>query len=380
MYKRDDDGRLTGWVKEGAGWQFFTEVFEVNDEIHQQSVRDFLQVLSEHGVTTVYDGGNLDFSDRVYSFLSELEKAGELPLRYEGTYMVSTPQRRNHAVAAMQRFRAAYGGERLQFNTIKLFMDGIDENRSGAMLEPYTDDPDYVSDTTLSIEELRDFLIELHEEKFDLHVHVIGDLAVKRVLDAVEEAQAAVGDDFYPRVSTAHLQNVHESDRARFGELGVSANFTPWWHGLDDPDPAAAGLGPERSNDTYTALPLFESGGNVTFSSDDWRLDVLSPFLGMQVGHTRQYPPELLDEGADPDAFRLPATERLPLELMLKGYTINGAYQLRMEERIGSIETGKSADFVVLGEDLFEVDPYALSATRPDAVVMEGELIQGALE
>ena len=258
-------------------------------------------------------------------------------------------------------------------------MDGIDENRSGAMLEPYTDDPNYVSNTMLSVEELRDLLLELHEEQFNLHVHVIGDLAVKSVLDAVELARADVGENFYPRISMGHLQNIHESDYARFAELDVSANFTPWWHGVDVPDPAAAGLGPERSNDTYRAKAIFDSGGNVTFSSDDWRLDVLSPFLGMQVGHTRQYPRDWLGEDEDPDAFRQPASEKLPLELMVKGSTMGGAYQLRMEDRIGSIETGKSADFVVLGENLFDVDPYTLHATKPNAVVMEGELIQGAL-
>jgi len=379
IYKRDDSGRLTGWVKEGAGWQFFADVFEVNDEIHQQSVRAFLQTLSGFGVTTVYDGGNLDFSDIVYGFLSELEKAGELPLRYEGTYMISTPERRKFAVAEMKRFREAYGGERLQFNTVKLFMDGIDENRSGAMLEPYIDDPNYVSNTMLSVEDLRDLLLELHEERFNLHVHVIGDLAVKSVLDAVELARAAVGEEFYPRVSMGHLQNIHESDYARFAELDVSANFTPWWHGVDVPDPAAAGLGPERSNDTYRARAIFDTGGNVTFSSDDWRLDVLSPFLGMQVGHSRQNPREWLGESEDPAAFRQPASEKLPLELMVKGSTMGGAYQLRMEDRIGSIETGKSADFVVLGENLFDVDPYTLHAIKPNAVVMEGKLIQGAL-
>jgi predicted amidohydrolase YtcJ len=379
MYKRDDSGRLTGWVKEGAGWQFFSDVFEVHDDIHQESVRGFLQTLSEHGVTTVYDGGNLDFSDHVYGFLSQLEKDGELPLRYEGTYMISVPERRKLAIAEMKRFRQAYGGERLQFNTIKLFMDGIDENRSGAMLEPYTDDPDYVSDTMLSIEDLRDFLLELHEEKFNLHIHVIGDLAVKSVLDAVEAARGAIGEDFYPRVTMAHLQNIHPSDRARFADLGVSANFTAWWHGVDEPDPAAAGLGAERTNDTYTAKPLFDAGANVTFSSDDWRLDVLSPFLGIQVGHTRQYPREWLAEGSDPDAFRHPAVEKLGLDLMLKGYTINGAYQMRMEEKIGSIQAGKVADFVVLSENLFDVDPYSIHTIKADAVVMEGEVIQGAL-
>ena len=379
MYKRDDTGRLTGWVKEGAGWQHFARVFEINDEIHRASVRDFLHTLSAHGVTTVYDAGNLDYSDRVYSLLAELERAGEMPLRYEGTFMIFTPERRHEAVAEMKRFRSEYGGERLRFNTIKLFMDGINENRSGAMLAPYSDDPGYVSDTTLSVEDLRDFLLELHEEKFDLHVHVIGDLAVKSVLDAVEAARAIVGADFFPRVTTAHLQNIHPGDRPRFAELGVGANFTPWWHGLDVPDPAAAGLGPERSNDTYTAAQLFETGAKVTFSSDDWRLDVLSPYLGMQVGHTRQYPPFLTDDNAPQEDFRRPASEKLPLELMLRGYTINGAWQMRMEDRIGSIESGKLADFVVLEESLFEVDPTLLHVTSPDAVVIEGAVLHGNL-
>ena len=380
IYKRDDDGRLTGWLKEGAGWQFFGQVFEINEDIHNASVREFLQYLSMRGVTTLYDGGNLDYSDAVYQLLYDLEEAGELPIRYEGTYMVSVPARRAHAVAEMRRFREAYGGERLQFNTIKLFMDGIHENRSSAMFEPFTDDLDYESNTTLTPEELHDWLIELHEAQFDLHIHAIGDFAVNVVLEGVEMARATVGDDFYPRVTMAHLQNIHPGDRERFAELGVSANFTAWWHGIDSPDPALAGLGPERSHQSYPVRPLYDSGANVTFSSDDWRLDVLSPFLGIQVGHTRQYPDIMLSGDQDPEAFKGPASEKLPLEYMIRGFTINGAYQLRMEDRIGSIESGKSADFVVLPENLFEVNPKTIYTLMPDAVIMEGELIQGQME
>ena len=380
IYKRDDDGRLTGWLKEGAGWQFFGQVFEINEDIHNASVREFLQYLSMRGVTTLYDGGNLDYSDAVYQLLYDLEEAGELPIRYEGTYMVSVPARRAHAVAEMRRFREAYGGERLQFNTIKLFMDGIHENRSSAMFEPFTDDLDYESNTTLTPEELHDWLIELHEAQFDLHIHAIGDFAVNVVLEGVEMARTTVGDDFYPRVTMAHLQNIHPGDRERFAELGVSANFTAWWHGIDSPDPALAGLGPERSHQSYPVRPLYDSGANVTFSSDDWRLDVLSPFLGIQVGHTRQYPDIMLSGDQDSEAFKGPASEKLPLEYMIRGFTINGAYQLRMEDRIGSIESGKSADFVVLPENLFEVNPKTIYTLMPDAVIMEGELIQGQME
>ena len=84
-------------------------------------------------------------------------------------------------------------------------------------------------------------------------------------------------------------------------------------------------------------------------------------------------------DSQNPEDFRAPASEKLPIELLINGYTINGAYQLRMENQIGSIEAGKDADFVVLGEDLFAADPYSLHKTLPEAVVMEGELIRGAL-
>jgi len=380
VYARDEAGELTGWVKEGAGWQHFAEQFPVDVEVHQKGMVDFLDTLSEYGVTTVYDGGNFGYEDQVYSFLSQLDKSGRLPLRYEGTYQIYVPERRFGAVAEMRRFQKQYGSPRLQFKTIKLFMDGINENRTGAMLEAYSDNPDYIGNTMLSVEELRDFLIELHEEKFDLHIHIIGDMAARRVLDGVEAAKQQVGDSFYPRVTVAHIELADPADFERFAELGVIANFTPWWLGVDIGSVVAPAAGPERMARTYTAKSLFDAGALVTFSSDDWgRLDVLSPYLGMQVGHNRQYPKEWLAEGENGSAFRLPESEKLDLELMVRGYTINGAHQFRLEDDIGSIEVGKSADLVVLDDNLFDMDRYAIHTTKPSAVMMEGEIIQGQL-
>ena len=379
-YVRDENGELTGWVKEGAGWQHFAEVFKIDPAVHRAQVIEFLSILSEHGVTTVFDGGNLDYGDEVYGLLSELEKSGELPLRYEGTYMIFTPERRHLAVQEMKRLQSAYGGERLRFRTIKLFMDGINANRSGGMLGPYADDPDYIGTTMLTVDELRDFLLELHEARFNLHVHAIGDLATRTVLDAVEAAKAKVEGDFYPRVTIAHLQIVDPADWPRFAKLGVSANFTPWWHGVSARDPDVVALGAERSARTYIAKPLFDSGANVTFSSDDWTPDVLSPFLGMQVGHNRQFPDEwLADRGSDISAFRPPESEKLDLDLMLKGYTINGAYPFRLEGQIGSIEVGKLADLLVLDENLFDMNRAEIYKIKPLAVMMEGEFIHGGI-
>ncbi len=385
-YVRDQDGELTGWVKEGAGWQHFAKQFPINDDagkrLHEETIVSTLQTLSEYGITTLYDAGNFGYEDQVYGILSKLEGEGRLPIRYEGTYQIFTPERTKLAISEMKRFRNTYGGERLQFNTIKLFMDGINENRSGGMLEPYTDDPGYVANTMLTVDELRDFLIELNQEKLDLHVHTIGDLAVRTVIDAVEAAKDVVKDSFYPRVTIAHLELINPDDFSRIKDLGIISNFTPWWLGINNDDVVKASLGADRYANLYQPRSLFDIGAIVTFSSDEWwggdMLNTsLSPYFGMQVGHNRQYPKELWEEGED--KIRAPASERLDLEMMIRGYTTNGAYQLRMENEIGSIETGKLADLLVLDENLFDVDRYEIWKIKPSIVIMDGELIRGSL-
>lgn len=379
-YVRDENGEPNGWVKEGAGWQHLTDQFDVDTQIHEKGMTAFLNTLSEHGVTSVYDGGNFGYEDRVYGFLSKLDRSGMLPVRYEGTYQIFVPEMKNSAIAELKRLRRTYGGNRLRFNTIKLFMDGVFANRTAAVLEPYEDVPGNLGSTMMSTDELRDFLLELNEEKIDLHVHVVGDRSLQTVLDAVEAAKGVVEGDLYSRVTLAHMILIDPEDFSRIKELGVIANFTPWWRGAETNPPRLQALGEERFARIETAKPLFDLDAFVTFSSDEWILDVLSPFLGMQVAHNRQSPnewssEELLEQGA----IELPESERLDLESMVRGYTINGAYQLRMEDQIGSIQAGKLADLVVLDETLFEMDRYEIYKIKPSVVIMEGELIHGTL-
>ena len=386
MYKRDRTGELTGWVKEGAGWQHFAEHFPIKDDahktLHEKSMVDGLDTLASSGVTTLYDAGNFGFEDVVYGFMAGLEKKGDLPVRYEGTYQVFTPDRVKLAAREIKRYREEFGGERLQFNTVKLFMDGIYKNRSSAMLEPHRDDPDAIMDTMLSVDELRNFLLELHRERLDLHIHAMGDLAVRRVLDAVEAAIAVEADNFYPRVTLSHLGLIDPADLPRIKALDVISNYTPWWFTDEQGDPLKTSLGAERYEKMYSAKTLMDLGITVTFSSDEWwggelLPTYLNPYFGMQVGHTRQTPKEWW--GGDGEVARPPRDERLSMEQLIAGYTRHAAYQLRMEDRIGSIETGKLADLVVLNDNLFDMDPYAIWQVAPAAVLMEGKTVRGAL-
>ena len=385
VYVRDESGDPTGWIKEGAGVQYLASAFPVVEKTHRErhraSVAQTLKTLSRHGVTAVFDAGNKGFGDLTYSVISDLDKNGELPLRYFGTYQIFTPDRVHTAVAEIRRFREEFGSERLQFNSVKVFMDGINANRSAAYLTPYEGSRKSVN-TLLTVKELTELLIELHHEKLDLHVHSIGSRSARTVLDAVERAKNRMGPEFFPRVTLAHLAYIHPDDLRRIAELNVIANFTPWWFGSSVNDPDAKLLGAKRFANMYRAKSVVDSGAIYTFSSDEWwggdmLATYLSPYLGMQVGHTRQYPRDWWL--TDNDGVKQPVEERLSISDLLKGYTVNGAYQLRLEDTLGSIQTGKWADFVVLNQNLFTAPSNEIAETATLAVFLNGELITGDL-
>ena len=377
-FVRDADGEPTGWIKEWAAWPYAQHLTDVDRESNKEGIDTFLEYLSGHGVTSLLDAGNNNYHDLTYSLLAELEAAGRLPVRYEGSYHIYLPDQVPDAIDELQRLRRTYGSERLRFNTIKIHFDGTNEIRTGALLEPFSDDPGNLGATLLDTEELRDFIVQLHEARIDLHLHIVADRGVRIALDAVQAARSSVDGELYPRVTICHLDLIDTADYPRFKQLGVIANYTPQWHGLGDRPPlTAATLGP-RFERMLLVQPLLDDGAVVTFSSDVVSLSGMeraNPYLGMQIGHNRQY-----HQQGEAAPIRLPMTERLDLEDLIKGYTLSGAYQLRMEGQLGSIVVGKLADLVVLDRNLFEIDRYEIHEIRPEAVIMEGEIIRGSLD
>ncbi len=376
-FVRDADGEPTGWIKELAAWPYSQHLADVDRESNKEGIVTFLEYLARHGVTSLWDAGNFNYHDLTYSLLAELEAAGRLPVRYEGSYHIYLPDQVPDAIDELRRLRRTYGGERLRFNTIKIHFDGTNEIRTGALLEPFSDDPGNRGATLLDTEQLRDFIVQLHEARIDLHLHIRGDRGIRIALDAVEAARRSVDGELYPRVTICHLDLIDTADYPRFKQLGVIANYTPQWLGLGDRPPLTAGtLGPRYAR-MFLVQPLLDDGAVVTFSSDVVSLrgmERANPYLGMQIGHNRQY-----HQQGEAAPIRLPMSERLDLEDLIKGYTLSGAYQLRMEDQLGSIEVGKLADLVVLDRNLFEIDRYEIHEVRPEAVIMEGEIIRGSL-
>jgi len=371
---RDADGEPTGWVKE-SGIDAQLKAAGIGEQISADSLAGFLDYLVSQGVTLVFDAGN---GDKGYRAAAQLEAEGRMPLRYEGSYRIDDDSQIDGAVQELKRLRSTYGGERVKFNTIKIMLDGVSEIRTSAVLEQFLGEENNLGKTLFKTLRLRDFILELHEEAIDLHLHTVGDRAVRTALDAVEAAHVKFGGAPDVRITLCHLEVIDDADFDRFNELNIFSNFSPQWHG-GHIQGAQLTLGQERYDRMFRVQPLLDRNVTVTFSSDitnagKWKTGRASPFFGMQVGHTRKEP----EFGAN-STVRPPENERLSIENMIRGYTINGATQLGMEDDLGSIEVGKSADLVVLDRNIFESLPTQIRFARPTVVLMEGTVISGSL-
>ncbi|MFC0316114.1 amidohydrolase [Gordonia phosphorivorans] len=374
-FQRDENGDLTGWGIEGAGWTALSAVARIlgpTDEV-REILQTYLDYLVAHGVTTLFDAGNLGFFDMIYQTLSELDAAGTLPLRYEGCHHVYLPTQLDTAVSELRRLQATYTGPNIGFRTVKVHFDGLHTAKTGALLEPYSNAPHTRGATLVSEDRMVDFIVELHEEELDLHVHCWGDQSARTMLNAYDRARRQVGNDLAVRLTLTHLPLLAEEDIPRFAELGVIASFTPAWNGDVPTEFFEESYGPERTGRVFRIRPLIESGAVLAFCSDTVSLgwiDFSDPFYSMQVSHNRQ----AADGGPNAPVLGDPA-ERLELTDLVRGYTRGAAYQLRMESTHGSIEPGKAADLMVVDRDVFTENRYRIKDTRVLETIRAGRTI-----
>ncbi|HEY6551795.1 MAG TPA: amidohydrolase family protein, partial [Vicinamibacteria bacterium] len=220
-----------------------------------------------------------------------------------------------------------------------------------------------------SDEALRALVARLVEKDFAVHVHAIGDRAVRMTLDAFESSRQASLDRGL-RHQIAHLQVIESEDVPRFRDLGVVANFEPLWAFADAyvRDLTWPALGPARSKRMYPIADLARSGAVVAFGSD-WSVSSPNPLEGIQVAITRQAvePKERTEPLLPEQAIDLPTA--------LAAYTIGPAYAHGLESETGSLEVGKAADLVVLSENLFKVDPREIAKARVLLTLLEGQAV-----
>ncbi len=269
------------------------------------------------------------------------------------------------------QFRAKWtiDPEFLRADAVKIFADGVVEypSQTAALLEPYLEaagrptnnrGPTYIPQDRL------DRIVSAADAAgFTVHIHAIGDRAVRSALDAFADARRRNGPRD-GRDQIAHLELVDPADFPRFKELGVIANFQLLW-AERDPYVVKATLpylGPERSRYLYPARSLRDAGALIAGGSD-WGVSTFNPFAAMEHAVTRREA-----RGQEP----LLPEQSITLQEAVDAYTINAAYALKQERTTGSLEPGKLGDLIVLDRDIFAIDPFDLHNTRVLATYLDG--------
>ena len=388
-YERDENGKMTGYLIEMTEMPItLSHSKTITKEQIRHSLDGMLKFLTSHGVTTVFEAatpGALEFHERVYEVLCELDNEGKLPINVEGSYTLYDPKQFDGAIEGLKSYNRRFHTEHVKARTMKIMMDGTLGIRTACLVNPYTD-TGTTGNTVITVERLTQLLKDLNENGFDLHVHSVGEGAVRTVLDATENAKRELGDAFKMQITCAHIEIMCDEDIERFAELGVFANFTPFWHGGNcisgGHEKAVSFLGEERADKMYRCITMWNTGATVTWSSDsvmfnDYVLDTWNPYVGFEVGMTRK---DLNLAAVPGDYSTVPfypqAKECISVEQMILGYTINSARQLRLDGLKGSIEAGKDADFLVFGKSLLDMDPKEIRLTVPESVYLRGKLCE----
>ncbi|OUB51207.1 amidohydrolase [Bacillus thuringiensis serovar argentinensis] len=369
VIERNADGEPSGTLRETAQNLVLRHLPSPSIQQYQEAFRYFQDEANKNGYTQVNQiiGGELE---KIVQAVTTLEKEQALSIRHNLSFIVS-PNQGESLIPYLKEQRQNLQGPLVKMKAAKLFMDGVVEGETAYLHEPYRNRPDYRGIPIWDKQAYMNIIQALDKEKFQIHIHSIGDAATTETLDALAHAQHINGKRD-SRHEITHLQLVRESDIKRFKTLGVVGVPQPSWFVKDSYyDQAVKLLGEERANKQFPMKSFFNEGVKIASSSDYPITSGLyfSPVTAIQIGITRS------DIGKTNPEDVLNPKERVNLKDMIESYTINGAYANFSEHETGSIKVGKKADLVVLNKNLFEVPEHNIYKTRILLTLLEGKEI-----
>jgi hypothetical protein len=367
--ERDAAGRPTGTLRDIAAEIALAAKPAAGLDHESSKLDEALDSMRAVGITSVQDAAVDDHTMQIYKRLYDTHR---LKMRVRGSFhLKDLHEPATVLIDRASKFRAkwAVDPDFLRADAVKIFADGVIEypSQTAALLEPYLDargrptsnrGPEYFLQDNLNR-----IVAAADAAGLTVHIHAIGDRAVRSALDAIAEARRRNGA-LDNRDQIAHLELISPADFPRFKELGVIANFQLLWAQRDDyVDKATIEyLGPQRSRYLYPARSLRDAGALIVGGSD-WGVSSFNAFAAMEHAITRS-------EGRGHPAL-LPE-QSLTLQNMIDAYTINAASALKQESTTGSLEAGKRGDFIVLDRDIFSIDPFDLHDTRVAATYLDG--------
>jgi len=249
--------------------------------------------------------------------------------------------------------RTALFGDRLSLSGVKLYADGALGSRGAWLKQPYADKPDTRGLRFLTDAQLRQQAGTAAAAGLQLAIHAIGDAANSQVITAYEELSRRYGSNRRWRIE--HFQVADPADIGRLAPAGIIASMQPT-HQTSDRLMAEKRLGPDRLDGAYAWQSVLKSGARIAFGSD-YPVESPNPFPGLSAAISRQ------DIDGQPPGGWIPS-ERLTFEQALDAFTRGAAYASFAEGRIGALEPGKWADFILVDRDVSKVDPQSLARTQ----------------
>ena len=360
-------GEPSGTLREPSAMNLIADVLPTEtSELRLNGLIYAQNLASSFGITSMIDAA---VNEPYLISFKDLAEKGELNLRITACIEYG----RQHYVQEFSGFedvykrRSEFEHPRINTNCVKIFIDGVLEGQTGAILEPYLDSGSY-GQLYFSQDELNNAIARFDANGTQVMTHAIGDRAVRSVLDAYQHAIKTNGME-NNKHHISHLQLIHEEDIPRFSELNISANFQAAWALPDEwiTEINIPELGVERVNRMYPIRSIHDSGGTIVGGSD-WAVTTMNPLIAIETAVTRQDPSNRV-EGT------LNAKERMDLTEMLKAYTINAAEVMHQGHLTGSIEVGKFADLIILEKNLYKIPLKEIGEVRVIETVLEGNTV-----
>lgn len=313
------------------------------------------------GLTMVHDAGT---DSRTVEAYKRLIDAGRLKTRL---YVMLRGSLSSLQPAFDKGPLTDYAAHRLVVRAIKVVADGALGSRGAAMLEAYADEPATTGLLTTPPDEVYAQTLAASKAGFQTAIHAIGDRANRLVMDIFERVQREVPGARALRLRNEHAQILDRAEIPRFASLNVIASMQPT-HATSDMPWVADRIGRERTEEgAYVWRKLLSSGATIA-SGSDFPVELANPMLGFYAAITRQ------DTKGQPPSGWMP-DERMSREEALASFTRNAAFAAHAETRLGTLETGKLADLVVLSKDIMRVTPRDVLTTTVRMTIVGGEVV-----
>ena len=368
----NEQGKSTGILLDGAGDLAFDMAMAETPERLERNYQSLLAGLDEvakNGITSIVDA-------RIYwqrGYLKAWQRARDENALTARSVLSLWAYPNINDEEQIKHLTSLYENDvesMLRINQIKFYSDGITHNATSALLAPYEAGAYYEEVGPVGLnyfdeKRLTHYATELSKVGFNMHIHAIGDRAVRESLNAIEAAQLANASVDNKRIEgkgvgrhrLTHVEMVADVDKKRFAELNVIADFQlagEFTHpeNFEEMEPLIG----ERAHSQLPVRDIYDTGAIVTLSSD-WDVSSLSPFVGMQNSLTR-------------------GAQSLPdLASAIEAYTINGAYVMDQDHITGSLEKGKEADFIVIDKNPFEIDVNKINTIKVLKTILAGDVV-----